>query len=153
MIYRIAGSQNMVLFTSLAILFGTSGIMVEQFKFLAEHHHLNFIPGEVALEENIVILIACFGVFLEHRRYLLNKIYETNIPGFIEQFDQYSHNMGVMFIMIAILIEALDLCFLALNKYRIDFPGLKYFEILLLFVINIMASILLFIVGLKSIQR
>lgn len=84
---------------------------------------------------------------------MLNKIYETNIPGFIEQFDQYSHNMGVMFIMIAILIEALDLCFLALNKYRIDFPGLKYFEILLLFVINIMASILLFIVGLKSIKR
>jgi hypothetical protein len=61
MIYRIAGNHLTLCFISLIILLGTSGIMTQQVQFLSAHFDQNFIPTEVALENNIAILIDSFG--------------------------------------------------------------------------------------------
>ena len=73
MIYRLAGSQATLIAITLSILVGATGIVTEQLGFLTENLHMNFIPQEVGLEENIAILVAGFGVFLEHRRWLLDR--------------------------------------------------------------------------------
>jgi len=150
MIYRIAGSHYTLLIVTLGILLGSAGIMTSQIEFLIENHHLNFIPREVELEDNIALLLAAFGVFVEHRRYLLNIIYEDAIPERIDMFDQYSHNIGVLFILVAVLLVALDLLFLAFNTWGIIFPALKFIEILILFLINLMGFGMLITFGAKS---
>lgn len=139
MFYRLAGNHLTLVVITFSVLFGAAGIMTAQIDFLVENHTMNFIPTETGLEQNIAILIAAFGVFLEHRRYILNKIYSDAIPANIEQFDDYTHNTGVMFILVAILMEATDLFFLALNNWSFDTARLKYVEITLLFAINILA--------------
>lgn len=153
MIYRIAGGHMTLVFITICILLGSAGIMTEQIQFLAANHHLNFIPTEVSLEENIAILIAAFGVFLEHRCYLLRRIYPDGIPDTVEQFDQYSHNIGVMFILVAIVIVAIDLLFLALDTWGINLSVLKYVEISILFSINLIAALMLVVFGFKACQQ
>jgi uncharacterized membrane protein len=91
------------------------------------------------MEENIIILIAAFGVFLEHRRWLLDRMYPDSMPESVDVFDRYSHDIGVFLILTAIFMESVNLLFLALNNWGIDFPGLKYAEITLLFAANLIA--------------
>lgn len=153
MLYRAAGNHYMLLFITFGILLGTAGIMTEQIEFLADNYHLNFIPAEINLEENIAILIAAFGVFLEHRSYLLAKMFPEGIPDKVNEFDEYCHFMGVMFILIAIFVVALDLFFLALNTWGIELPVLKYGEILVLFCINGLTIFLLMVFSLKVYRR
>jgi hypothetical protein len=139
MIYRLSGSNVTLLLITLSILVGAAGVMTDQVKFLLTSHSMDFIPTEVGLEENIAILIAGFGVFLEHRRWLLERIYPNGIPDPVDQFDRYAHDMGVLLILIAIFTEAADLLFLALNSWGFDMIWLKYFEISVLFAANILA--------------
>jgi len=153
MVYRLSGSPITLVLITIAILIGTAGIMTEQVKFLALNHDMNFIPEEVELEGSIAILIASFGVFLEHRRYLLDRIYSNDLPDAVEKFDLYSHNVGVMFILVAILMESADLFFLALNSWQIGFSELKFIEIALLFAINLVSFIMFLIFGYKSIKE
>jgi hypothetical protein len=75
-------------------------------------------------------------VFLEHRRYLLAKIYPNGLPDSVEQFDESSHHIGVMFILIAIITEFLDLFFLALNSWGVVSTRVQFVEIATLFAIN-----------------
>ncbi len=145
MIYRIAGSHLTLGCITLSILLGTCGIMTQQVEFLIENHHLNFIPAEIVLEDDIAILIAAFGVFLEHRGYLLKKVYPDGAPYTIERFDVYAHDFGVMLILIAILIVALDLAFLAFSTWGITFASLKYIEILALFAANVLVTIMMLV--------
>ena len=152
MIYRLAGSQSALHAINLCILLGIAGIMTEQIQFLSAHFEMNFIPEEVAMEQSIAILLAAFGVFLEHRRYVLERIYPDAIPEPIQQFDHYSHNIGVMMILIAILMEALALLFLAFNSWGFNFAGLKYIEISLLFGINLVASGMLLKFGIRTLK-
>lgn len=136
MIYRLFGNHFALVILTLGIMVVGAGAMTEQVRYLTAHIETNFIPAEVAMEGNIVILLACFGVFLEHRRYLLAKIYPNGLPDSVEQFDRSSHHVGVMFILIAIVTEFLDLFFLALNSWGFVSTGIQVAEIATLFVIN-----------------
>lgn len=136
MVYRIFGNHFTLVFVTLGIMVVGAGAMTEQVTYLAAHLESDFIPAEVQMEGNIVILLACFGVFLEHRRYLLAKIYPDGLPDAVERFDRSSHHIGVMFILIAIITEFLDLLFLALNSWGFVSAGIRFAEIATLFAIN-----------------
>ena len=152
MLYRVAGSQATLLIVTFAIMIGCAGIMTEEVEFLIENYNLNFIPAETALEENIAILVAAFGVFLEHRRYLLNQIHPDGIPEQTDQFDRYAHRVGVMLILLAITIEAINLLFLALDNWDFNGSGIKYAEIGILFFLNLIACIMLAVFALRAIR-
>ena len=109
MIYRLAGSRFTLLLINFSILIGTAGMVTMQVEFLTTNYQLNFIPAEVGIEENIAILIAAFGVFLEYRRWLLDRIYPDAIPDSVYQFDRYSRDIGVILILIAIFMESAGL--------------------------------------------
>lgn len=136
MIYRWFGSHFTVVVFTLGIMIVGAGIMTEQVLYLTAHLETNFIPAEVEMEGNIVILIACFGVFLEHRRYLLDQVYPHGLPESVKRFDRTSHKIGVMFILVAILTEFLDLFFLALNSWGFVSPTVQFVEIATLFTVN-----------------
>lgn len=136
MVYRIFGNHFTLVFVMLGIMVVGAGVMTEQVTFLAAHLETNFIPSEIEMEGSIVILLACFGVFLEHRRYLLAKIYPDGLPDTVERFDRSSHHIGVMFILVAIITEFLDLFFLALNSWGFASTGVRFAEIATLFAIN-----------------
>jgi|GEM_PF-1273011 len=149
MIYRIAGSYNVLLIITVTIMIGTTGILLDQFRFLIDNYKMDFIPGEISLEENIVILVAAFGVFLEHHRWLLNKVHPQGIPEDVDRFDQYVQEVGVYLILVAIFMEGADLSFLALNKFGLDFPCLKFAEVTVLFLANILALLICGSFGLR----
>lgn len=136
MVYRLFGNHFALIFVTLGIMVVGAGAMTEQVTFLAAHLETDFIPSEVEMEGNIVILLACFGVFLEHRRYLLAKIYPDGLPEPVKRFDNSSHHIGVMFILVAIVTEFLDLLFLALNSWGFVSAGIRFAEIATLFTIN-----------------
>ncbi|MGB0681138.1 MAG: hypothetical protein ACPGOV_00425 [Magnetovibrionaceae bacterium] len=137
MFYRLAGSHRGLLLITLIILIGLTGMMSDQIRFLAENHHMNFIPGEVEVEAGINVLIAAFGVFLEHRNWLLSQIYGDQVPKVVADYDQYCLDTGVLFIILAILIECADVLFLAANNWGLDGPAISYAEIAVLFVCNL----------------
>ena len=80
MFYRWFGNHFTLVFVTPGIMVVGAGAMTEQIVFLTAHLETNFIPAEVEMEGNIDILLACFGVFLEHHRYLLDKIYPDGLP-------------------------------------------------------------------------
>lgn len=137
--------------TCFGILFGTLGIVWLQIQFLVENHHLNFIPGEITLEENIAIVIAAFGVFLDLRRWVVRSFYADGVPEEEEARSAFCQKRGVQFILLGILIEIVDLCFLALTNFGLDMPILLYGEFLVLLVLNLVAivSLLIFAIELK----
>lgn len=51
---------------------GAMGRLTTQFNFLVDNDHLDFVPEVINLKGNVAILLAAFGVFLEHGRYLLD---------------------------------------------------------------------------------
>ena len=152
MIYRLAGSRFTLLLITFSILIGTAGMVTNQVEILTTNYQLNFIPTEVEIEENIAILIAAFGVFLEYRRWLLDRIYPDAIPDSVDQFDRYSRDIGVVLILIAIFMESADLLFLALNSWDIEFAGLKYAEVALLFAANLVAIVTVALFGLRTLR-
>lgn len=133
-----------------AIIIGLSGIMTDQLRFLFENHHMNFIPTEIELEESVAILVASFGAFLEYRRWLLEKVYEGNIPRDIEAFTRDSYDTGILMILLAVSMESINLFFLALNTWGLGFPGLKYLEICIMFFLNLTALFLAIHFGYKN---
>ncbi|MGB0670638.1 MAG: hypothetical protein ACPGNT_04025 [Rhodospirillales bacterium] len=137
MFYRLAGSHLGLLLMTAIILVGFAGMMTDQLRFLIENAHLNFIPEEISLEEDINVLIAAFGVFLEHRGWLLGRIYGEAIPLRLQAYDRYCHDTGVLYIVMAILLECADVLFLAANNWGLDGAGMKYAEIATLFVCNL----------------
>lgn len=143
MVYRCLGHYFTLVLVTLGVMIVDAGIMKEQITFLIGHIETNFIPTEVEMEGNIVILLACFGVFLEHRHYLLEKVYPNGLPESVDQLDRSSHHVGVMFIFIAILTELLNLLFLTLNSWGVVSTGLKFAEISVLFSINAAAFLYL----------
>lgn len=152
MIYRIAGSHVTLILVTIGIMIISGGVAKEQFVLLIDHYQSNFIPDEIALEENIAILIACFGVFLEHRRHLLKKIHPSGLPESVNRFDHVSHDIGIMFIMIGLFIEFLDLLFLTTNGWGVSGPGFKFAEILILFIANALAFAMLGFFGVRSLR-
>ncbi len=61
-LYRCFGNHY-----AFVVMIVSTGTMTEQVEFLLSHLETKFIPTEVEMEGSIVILPACFGVFLEHR--------------------------------------------------------------------------------------
>ena len=139
MIFRLAASKSVLFTFSFFILLGVAGIMTEQITFLLDHHQMDFIPAEIDLEEDIAILLAAFGVFLEHRFWLLDRIYPNGVPEPLREFDLYGQKFGIFLILIAVVIECLDMAFLAINIWGLDNSTIKYLEISLLFAGNILA--------------
>ena len=152
MIYRLTGSHLTLQLISLSVLIGTAGIMTDQIKFLTTNHKLNFIAAEVSMEENIAILIAAFGVFLEYRHWLLDRKFPDGIPDAVHNFDRYAHDVGVTLILIAIFIEATSLFFLAFSSWGVEFSGLKYLEVAMIFVANISAVLIISRFGIRSLK-
>lgn len=136
MLYRCFGNPFTIILLTFGIMTVGAGTMTDQVAYLMAHLETNFVPDEVKMEGSIVILLACFGVFLEHRRNLLEKIYPDGLPDDVDRFDRESHHIGVMFIMVAILTEFLDLLFLALNSWGFVSSSLQFIEIGTLFAIN-----------------
>ena len=153
MIYRFSASPLALILITLSILIGSAGIMTDQVRFLLANHNLNFLPDEIGMESNIVILIAGFGVFLEHRRWLLERIYPDGIPEPVDLFDKYSHDIGVLLILIAILMESADILFLAFNTWGLEMTWLKYVEISTLFFMNIVAVCVVAVFGFKLVKQ
>ena len=120
MFFRFAGSYFALVLITISVLIGVTGVMTNQIQFLITNIDLEFIPSEIGLEEEIVILIAAFGVFLEHRYWLLDRLYPDGIPADVKTFDQYTHEFGVFLILLAIFMEATDLGFLALNNWVLN---------------------------------
>ena len=83
---------------------------------------------------------------------LLEKVYAGPIPEPVDAFDRYSHGVGIMFLMIAILMEALNLLFLAMNTWGFDGPVVKYTEIAFMFALNVLAIVQLAVFGLRALR-
>jgi len=145
MFYRLSASHIILALITIATILGIVGIMLQQFDFLALHFNSNLIPEETSLEMDISILLASFGVFLEHRNYLLDKIYPQGPPSPVKIFDDYSHNVGVILLLMAILMEILDLLFNALNNFGLELAGQQYIEISVLFFLNFITLTMLLV--------
>jgi hypothetical protein len=139
MMYRLAASRSALVLFIVVIFLGVAGIMTEQISFLLASHQLDFVPAEISMEEDIAILLAAFGVFLEHRFWLLDKIYPNGVPEPAKKFDLYAQHVGILLIMIAVFIECFDMLFLAFNTWGFSNAGLKYLEVTFLFVCNTVA--------------
>ena len=107
---------------------------------MLENHQLDFIPAEIGMEEDLAILLASFGIFLEHR-WLLERVYPEGVPEPVAKFDLKGRKFGILLILLAVLIECFDMAFLALNTWGLDHSGLKYFEVALLFAGNVLAVV------------
>ena len=134
----------------IGIVFGAVGIGALQVDFLIEHLKGNFIPGEITLEEDIAIVIAAFGVFLDNRRWLVRAKYGDDQPESEVSLSAVCQHYGVGFILLGIFIEVIDLAFLALNNYGLGSGTLKFIEVGVLFLLNI-GSILMLIRLLKDV--
>lgn len=136
-------SKSLLLFFSLFIIIGTLGIITDQVDFLLKHYQLNFVPGEISLEENIAILLAAFGAFLELRPSVTEHLYENSPPAIEIAINDIAQLYGVYIILLAISIECIDLGILALETWSLNYPILKFIEIFILFSLNLVAVILL----------
>jgi len=141
--YKISCSVSVLIVMAVGVLIGVSGIMSEQVEFLLHNYKINFVPTEISLEEDIVVLVAAFGVFLEHRCYLINKAYPIDIPKSVELIDKYSHKIGIFLILLAVFMEMIDLLFLAVNNWGMSFLTLNFIEVSILFSLNVIVSIII----------
>jgi hypothetical protein len=139
MFYRIAASRLTLNLITLAILIGTAGIMTDQVRFLIDNINLDFVPGEVALEGSIAILVAAYGVFLERLGWLAERAGATIGPA-TELLNRQAHDAGNNLSLNAIFMEAVNLLALALDTWRFSMPALKFTEVSVLFAANLFAA-------------
>lgn len=144
MIYTIAINRWVVILVGIGIIFGAVGISMLQVDFLIEHFREDFIPGEVGLEEDIAIVIAAFGVFLDNRRWLVRAKYANDVPENEAALSAVCQRYGVGFILLGIFIEVIDLAFLTINSHGFGTPLVRISEVSVLFVLNIASIMMLF---------
>ena len=92
------------------------------------------------MEEDLVILIAAYGVFLEYRYYLIEKVYPNGFPFTVKELDDYAHEIGVILILLAVIMEVVNILFLAVNNWGFSSLVFNFIEITILFVLNLVAS-------------
>jgi hypothetical protein len=135
MFYQIAASRLTLNLITLTILIGTAGIMTDQVRSLATNYKLDFIPGEVALEGSVTILVAAYGVFLERLGWLAERAGLDAGPS-DALLHRRAHDAGNALILMAIFMEAVSLLVLALDTLGLSAPALKFAEVALLFATN-----------------
>lgn len=137
---QVFAVRPLVLFlSSIGILIGIIGICALQVDYLINNYNLSFIPGEVQLEENIAIVIAAFGVFLDNRHRLVRAVYGENPSGREVRLSALCKEYGFSLVLLGVFIEIVDLCFLAMNSFGIVTALVEYAELSLLFFLNIFA--------------
>lgn len=125
------------------IIVGTSGIMTEQVYFLMDNYNLNFILSEVKLEEDIAILLASYGAFLECRPWISEYLCKNKIDQLSEKLNFECQKYGIFFILLAVFIECFDLALMAFETWNFHFPFLKFIEIVILLLLNILSTLLM----------
>ncbi|MBO6520569.1 MAG: hypothetical protein JJ900_08515 [Rhodospirillales bacterium] len=143
MLYALTINPWIIILAGAGIIFGAVGIGVLQFQFLMENMHMNFVPGEVNLEEDIAIVVAAFGVFLDNRRWLVRGRYGDNVPDHEQTFSELCQKFGVGLILMGIFIEVVDLGFLALDNFGFTLPMIRYSEVGFMFLLNLGAIFIL----------
>ncbi|RED48653.1 hypothetical protein [Aestuariispira insulae] len=144
MLYKTVSSPAFLILISFGVLFGAVSVLDEQLDFLLSNYHMNFMPHEISLENEIVILIATFGVMLEHRYWIIEKIHGSAIPEKERQLDSGIQRDGVALILVAVMLELTASTFSGINFWINDASLLKYVEILVLLIFNAIAVLLIF---------
>lgn len=142
-IYALVLNRYLMLVFTIGILIGTLGIFTEQIVFLTEHYSADFISEELALEDDIALLMALYGVFLDKRRWVVHFQIEGNVPDTVKNFADNTQKTGIALILIAIGIKVIDMFFMTLNTWGVGETSVVYLEVVFLFTVNIIAMLLL----------
>lgn len=136
MIYSLIISPRFLQVSCGLATIATLGLFFAQLQFLAENHHMEFVPGEIGLEEKITILAAAYGFFLEHLGWAAKRLYDDVIPDAVQDLCAMAERLGIWMILIAVTMEVVDLAFLSLNHWFDVSPELKYAEVCVMFAMN-----------------
>lgn len=143
MIYAVALNRYLLLIFTVGILIGTLGIFTEQVIFLTQHYSAEFITEEISLEDDIALLMALYGVFLDKRRWVVHFQIEGDVSDATKAFADDTQKTGIALILIAIGIKVIDMFFMSMNAWGAGSSFAVYFEVAFLFSVNILAMLLL----------
>lgn len=136
MIYTIILSPWFLLTSSALVLVTTLGLFGFQLDFLVTHYQMDFVPGEIGLEEKITILAAAYGFFLEHLGWAAKRRFPENVPPATSDLCEMSERTGIWMILLAVTMEVIDLGFVSANQWFSPGPEIKFAEVMLMFVLN-----------------
>lgn len=143
MIYAIALNRYMLLVFTVGILIGMCGIFTEQIIYLTQHYSAEFITEEIELEDDIALLMALYGVFLDKRRWVVHFQIPTDVSAATKDFADDTQKTGIALILIAIIIKVIDMFFMSMNTWGAGSTFIVYLEAAFLFAVNIVAMVLL----------
>lgn len=143
MIYAVALNRYMLLVFTVGILIGTLGIFTEQIVFLTQHYSAEFISEEIELEDDIALLMALYGVFLDKRRWVVHFQVADDVSTETKDFADDTQKTGIALILIAIIVKVIDMFFMTMNSWGAGSTFIVYLEVVFLFAVNIVAMLLL----------
>ncbi len=143
MIYAVALNRYMLLIFTVGILIGTLGIFTEQIVFLTQHYSAEFISEEIELEDDIALLMALYGVFLDKRRWVVHFQIADDASDVTKAFADETQKTGIALILIAIIVKVIDMFFMSMNTWGVGSTFIVYLEVVFLFAVNIVAILLL----------
>lgn len=143
MIYAIALNRYMLLVFTVGILIGMCGIFTEQIIYLTQHYSAAFITEEIDLEDDIALLMALYGVFLDKRRWVVHFQTPGDVSAATKDFADDTQKTGIALILIAIIIKVIDMFFMSMNTWGAGSTFIVYLEATFLFTVNIVALVLL----------
>ena len=143
MIYAVALNRYMLLVFTFGILIGTLGIFTEQIVFLTQHYSAEFISEEIKLEDDIALLMALYGVFLDKRRWVVHFQFTNDVSDATKDFADDTQKTGIALILIAIIVKVIDMFFMSMNTWGAGSTFAVYLEVIFLFAVNIVAMLLL----------
>ena len=117
MIYAVALNRYMLLVFTAGILIGTLGIFTEQIVFLTQHYSAEFITEEIKLEDDIALLMALYGVFLDKRRWVVHFQVADDASDATKAFADDTQKTGIALILIAIIVKVIDMFFMSMNTW------------------------------------
>ena len=141
--YAFASRPIALVIGVIGIIFGVCGIAYLQLQYLIQFYNESLIPGEVSLEENVAIAIAAFGVFLENRHRILTAAQGNDLSQRDIDISELCQKIGFPLLLLGILIEVVDLIFLALYNYGWVSHLSDLMEVGFLFLLNAFALFLL----------
>jgi len=143
MIYAVALNRYMLLVFTAGILIGTLGIFTEQIVFLTQHYSAEFITEEIKLEDDIALLMALYGVFLDKRRWVVHFQVADDASDATKAFADDTQKTGIALILIAIIVKVIDMFFMSMNTWGLGSTSFVYLEVVFLFAVNVVAMLLL----------
>lgn len=152
-IYVLALNRYLLLALTIAILIGTSGIFTEQIVFLTQHFSAEFIAEELALEDDIALLMGLYGVFLDKRRWVVYFQVADDASDEVKEFADDTQKTGIALIIIAIGIKLIDMFFMTINNWGVGSTSITYLEVMFLFAVNVVAMLLMLRFCVSLLQR